>query len=31
MRLPLIKQLAHLAYNSFARILYRWNRARGHW
>ena len=31
LRLPLIKQFAHLAYNSFARVLYRWNRAKGHW
>ena len=31
LRLPLIKQVAHLAYNAFARILYRWNRANRHW
>ena len=31
LRVPLIKQLAHLAYNCFARLLYRWNRAQRHW
>lgn len=29
--LPVFKQLAQLAYNIFARLLYRWNRARKHW
>ena len=31
LRLPVLKQLTHLAYNVFARLLYRWNRAKGHW
>lgn len=30
-RLPLLKRLMRLAYNGFARRLYRWNRTRGHW
>jgi len=30
-RLPVLKQFTHLAYNVFARLLYRWNRAKGHW
>lgn len=30
-QLPVLKQLFHLIYNSFARILYRWNRAKKHW
>lgn len=29
--LPGIRQLAALAYNLFARLLYRWNLRRGHW
>ena len=31
LRLPMLKQLTRLAYNLFARLLYRWNRAQGHW
>src|SRR5574340_907102 len=31
LRLPLLKQLAHVAYDGFARLLYRWNRAQRHW
>jgi predicted DCC family thiol-disulfide oxidoreductase YuxK len=31
LRLPVLKQLTHLAYNLFARLLYRWNRTRGRW
>ena len=31
LRLPVLKQLMHMAYNTFARLLYRWNRARRHW
>jgi predicted DCC family thiol-disulfide oxidoreductase YuxK len=31
LRVPVLKQLTHLAYNVFARLLYRWNRAKGHW
>ena len=31
LRLPGLKQLAHLAYNVFARLLYRWNRTKGRW
>jgi predicted DCC family thiol-disulfide oxidoreductase YuxK len=30
-RLPILSTLARLAYNAFARGLYRWNRARGRW
>jgi len=30
-RLPLLGAAAQLAYNLFARALYRWNRIRGHW
>jgi predicted DCC family thiol-disulfide oxidoreductase YuxK len=30
-RLPILSMLARLAYNVFARALYRWNRARGRW
>lgn len=26
-----VRHVTHLAYNAFARGLYRWNRARGHW
>ena len=31
LRLPVLKQLTHLAYNIFARLLYQWNRAKRHW
>jgi predicted DCC family thiol-disulfide oxidoreductase YuxK len=31
LRLPVLKQLTHSAYNLFARRLYRWNRAKGRW
>jgi len=31
LRLPVLKQLTHSAYNLFARLLYRWNRTRGRW
>jgi predicted DCC family thiol-disulfide oxidoreductase YuxK len=31
LRLPVLKQLTHLAYNVFARLLYQWNRAKRHW
>ena len=30
-QLPVIRSLAHLAYNGFARLLYHWNRALKHW
>lgn len=30
-RLPLLHGLAQLAYKAFARLLYRWNRSKGHW
>lgn len=30
-QLPVIKQCFHLVYNGFARLLYRWNRAKKHW
>lgn len=30
-QLPILKQLFHLTYNRFARLLYRWNRAKKHW
>ena len=30
-RLPLLHALAQLAYKGFARLLYRWNRNKGHW
>lgn len=29
--LPLVKQLAHISYNLFAAILYKWNRVKKHW
>ncbi len=29
--LPIIRPLAHLAYNRFADALFAWNRWRGHW
>ena len=31
LRLPAFRQLTQLAYNLFARLLYRWNRAKRHW
>jgi predicted DCC family thiol-disulfide oxidoreductase YuxK len=31
LRLPILKQLMRLAYNTFARALYQWNRAKRHW
>ena len=31
LQLPVIGSLARLAYNGFARLLYRWNRALKHW
>jgi len=31
LRLPVFKQITHVVYNAFARLLYRWNRAKGHW
>ena len=31
LQLPVLKQLTQLAYNIFARLLYRWNRAKKHW
>jgi len=30
-RLPLLHALAQFAYKIFARLLYRWNRSKGHW
>ena len=30
-QLPIIRSLVRLAYNGFARLLYRWNRALKHW
>jgi predicted DCC family thiol-disulfide oxidoreductase YuxK len=30
-RLPVLRTLARWAYDGFARQLYRWNRAKGHW
>ncbi len=29
--LPLIRPMANIAYNGFARLLYKWNRRRGSW
>lgn len=29
--LPVIKQLVTFGYNIFAKVLYKWNRALGHW
>jgi predicted DCC family thiol-disulfide oxidoreductase YuxK len=29
--LPVIKQLCRIAYNLFAVVLYKWNRAKKHW
>jgi predicted DCC family thiol-disulfide oxidoreductase YuxK len=31
LRIPVLRQLMRLAYDAFARLLYRWNRAKGHW
>lgn len=31
LKLPVIRWAAARAYNGFARLLYRWNRAKGHW
>lgn len=31
MRLPVLRTLARWGYNLFARVLYRWNRRKGHW
>ena len=31
LRLPVLNQLTHSAYNLFARLLYRWNRTKGRW
>lgn len=31
LQLPILRQITHLVYNAFARLLYRWNRAKGHW
>jgi predicted DCC family thiol-disulfide oxidoreductase YuxK len=31
LRLPILKQFTRIAYNIFARLLYRWNRAMRHW
>jgi predicted DCC family thiol-disulfide oxidoreductase YuxK len=31
LRFPVFRQLTQLAYNLFARLLYRWNRAKRHW
>lgn len=31
LQLPVIGSLTRLAYNGFARLLYRWNRALKHW
>src|SRR5688500_13511510 len=31
LRLPVIRQFMHLAYNIFARLLYCWNLAKRHW
>jgi predicted DCC family thiol-disulfide oxidoreductase YuxK len=30
-RLPIVRSVARLAYNIFARCLYRWNRLKKHW
>lgn len=29
--LPVVKQLCSFAYNSFATVLYRWNKSKKHW
>ena len=29
--LPIIKQLGRIAYNQFAAMLYKWNKAKKHW
>lgn len=31
LQLPVVRPLAMLAYKVFARLLYRWNRAKRHW
>ncbi|PTR15565.1 MULTISPECIES: thiol-disulfide oxidoreductase DCC family protein [unclassified Nitrosospira] len=31
LRLPVLRQITYLAYNAFAKLLYHWNRAKGHW
>jgi predicted DCC family thiol-disulfide oxidoreductase YuxK len=31
LQLPVLRQITYLAYNAFAKLLYHWNRARGHW
>ena len=31
LRLPVFRQIMHLVYNAFARLLYRWNLAKRHW
>ena len=31
LQLPVLRQITSLAYNAFAKLLYHWNRARGHW
>ena len=31
LQLPAFNLLFHIMYNSFARLLYRWNRAKKHW
>lgn len=30
-RSPVLRKPTRLVYNTFARVLYRWNRNRGHW
>jgi len=30
-QLPVIKQIFHMSYNLFAKLLYRWNRSLKHW
>lgn len=30
-RTPVLKRMMQVAYNAFARLLYRWNRSRGNW
>jgi predicted DCC family thiol-disulfide oxidoreductase YuxK len=31
LRIPVLRQVMRLAYDAFARLLYRWNRSRGNW
>jgi predicted DCC family thiol-disulfide oxidoreductase YuxK len=31
LRQPVARKAARLGYNLFARLLYKWNRAQGHW